>query len=400
MTSLKSQRTMKLLVLAPQPFFQNRGTPIATLKMLHVLSASGHEIDLLTYHEGAPIDIEHCRHMRIPNIPLVRNVPPGFSIRKLICDVVMTISAFRLCLNNQYHVIHAVEESVFMAMLIKWTLGIPYIYDMDSSLPSQMTDKMPFLRPIGSFLRMFERLAVRHSRGVVAVCQALEDVAASHCDRVPTVRIEDASLLTEDSGADEVDDESSVLDIEGRSIMYVGNLAPYQGIDLLLDSFTHVFHRYPDTQLVIIGGSREDIQRYRALAVKHEIAERTHFLGQRPIEQLGRYLEQADILVSPRTMGNNTPMKVFSYLESGVPVLATKLSMHTQVLDNEIALLVDATPLDMARGMCSLLEDKLLGEQVSDAAKDRIQANYAPDHLAMRLTEFYDELATTLGVTS
>ena len=74
--------------------------------------------------------------------------------------------------------------------------------------------------------------------------------------------------------------------------------------------------------------------------------------------------------------------------------------MHTQVLDNEIALLVDATPLDMARGMCSLLEDKLLGEQVSDAAKDRIQANYAPDHLAMRLTEFYDELATTLGVTS
>ena len=71
---------MKLLVLSPQPFFQNRGTPIATLKMLHVLSAEGHEIDLLTYHEGGEINVPNVRHLRIPNIPLVRNVPPGFSI--------------------------------------------------------------------------------------------------------------------------------------------------------------------------------------------------------------------------------------------------------------------------------------------------------------------------------
>jgi glycosyltransferase involved in cell wall biosynthesis len=99
-------------------------------------------------------------------------------------------------------------------------------------------------------------------------------------------------------------------------------------------------------------------------------------------------------------MGNNTPMKVFSYLESGVPLLATKLSMHTQVLDNDIALLVEATPLDMARGMCSLLEDQDLRHQVSDAAKDRIQEKYAPEHLAMRLTEFYNELETTLGATN
>ena len=190
---------MKLLVLAPQPFFQNRGTPIATLKMLHVLAASGHEIDLLTYHEGSPIEVKNCRHHRIPYIPFVRNIPPGFSIRKLVCDLVMAFSAFSMCRRNKYHVVHAVEESVFMAMLIKWTLGIPYIYDMDSSLPTQLVDKLPFLWPFRSVLRGFEKLAVRNSRGVVAVCKALEEVAASHCDRIPTVRIEDASLLTEDS---------------------------------------------------------------------------------------------------------------------------------------------------------------------------------------------------------
>ena len=220
-----------------------------------------------------------------------------------------------------------------------------------------------------------------------------KDVAASHCDRVPIVRIEDASLLTENPT--DVDrlaaDSATVLDIEGRAIMYVGNLQPYQGIDLLLDAFTHVYHRVSDAQLVIIGGDAGDIKRYRAVAQSHSISERTHFLGPRPVDQLGAYLEQAEILVSPRTMGNNTPMKVFSYLESGIPVLATKLDMHTQVLDNEIALLVDATPLEMARGMCSLLEDRELREQVSLAAQDRMRTEFCATDLAMKLTEFYDE---------
>lgn len=390
---------MKLLVLAPQPFFQNRGTPIATLKMLHVLSAEGHEIDLLTYHEGEPICVANCRHIRIPNIPFIKNIPPGFSLRKLVCDFVMSFCVFRMCLRKEYHVIHAVEESVFMAILIKLLMGTPYIYDMDSSLPRQICDAMPPLKLLGPILRWFEGLAVRKSKGVVAVCQSLEDVAASHSTSVPIVRIEDASLLTEESTESRQSHApTTVLDLEGRVLMYVGNLQPYQGIDLLLDAFTHAYHRIADVQLVIIGGSQEDIARYRAVAQLHRICDRTHFLGPRPIEQLGAYLEQADVLVSPRTLGSNTPMKIFSYLESGTPVLATNLDMHTQVLDQEISMLVEDTPLEMARGMCSLLHDKELRERISDAARLRIRRRFCPELLDSKLSEFYQELAVSLGV--
>ena len=122
----------------------------------------------------------------------------------------------------------------------------------------------------------------------------------------------------------------------------------------------------------------------------------SHFLGPRPWEQLGTYLQQADILVSPRTLGSNTPMKVFSYLESGTPVLATSLSMHTQVLDSDIALLVDPTPLEMARGMCALLEDETLRQTLSQAAKDRIHECFRSEILDSKLSEFYQELALSL----
>lgn len=383
---------MKLLVLAPQPFFQHRGTPIATLKMLNVLSQDGHEIDLLTYHEGSPIDIPNCRHLRIPSIPLVHNVPPGFSIRKLICDVFMTFRVLSLSLRKEYDLIHAVEESVFMAMLVKLITGIPYIYDMDSSLPRQITDQIPLLRIATPLFQAFERQAVRRSRGVVAVCQSLEEVAASHSNDVPIVRIEDASLITEDPR-----EPDEALALEGSVLMYVGNLQSYQGIDLLLAAFTHVYHQHRDAQLVIIGGTESEIQRYRGVAQQFAIDDRTHFLGQRPLELLGDYLSQADVLISPRRLGSNTPMKIYSYLASGTPVLATALPMHSQILDTDVACLVEDSPLEMARGICFLLENEQVRKDLAQAAKQRVSLHYDARVLDSKLSEFYQELALALG---
>ena len=59
-------------------------------------------------------------------------------------------------------------------------------------------------------------------------------------------------------------------------------------------------------------------------------------------------MAQADVLVSPRTKGANTPMKVYSYLDSGVAVLATRLPTHTQVMNDETALLAEPTPEDFS----------------------------------------------------
>lgn len=329
---------MNLLVLAPQPFFQKRGTPIATLKLLHVLSDNGYHIDLLTFHEGSDINVENCNHYRIPAVPFLANVPPGLSIKKLFCDVLMALITIKLCLRNNYQLIHAVEESVFIALIAKWLFGIPYVYDMDSSLPQQIEDQIPMAKFLARPMRFCERLAVRQSKGVVAVCESLEDVANSYCDSIPVVRIEDASLVTQapqprlSTSDDAISDSPPTLPLEGvdgRTLMYVGNLQRYQGIDLLIHAFVHLYHTHSDLHLVIVGGSIDAINKYRNMTRRFSIADRVHFLGPRPIEELGSLLTYADVLVSPRCKGTNTPMKVFSYLESGTPVVATRLPTHT-----------------------------------------------------------------------
>ena len=101
-------------------------------------------------------------------------------MKKVICDVFMFAKCLRMVRRNRYDLIHAVEESAFIAAAMQSITGIPYVYDMDSSLAEQLVEAYPGLQFAFPFLRRCEALAVRQSLGVLTVCAALEDVAHGH----------------------------------------------------------------------------------------------------------------------------------------------------------------------------------------------------------------------------
>jgi glycosyltransferase involved in cell wall biosynthesis len=175
-------------------------------------------------------------------------------------------------------------------------------------------------------------------------------------------------------------------------IMYVGNLEKYQGISLLLQAFSLIRANALDCSLVCIGGSAEDIEQYTNQAHQLGISDRVYFAGPRPVSDLGMYLQQADVLVSPRTEGENTPMKIYSYMDSGRPLLATRITSHTQVLDDGNAFLVDPEPSSMARGLTEILSDGKTALQKAEKAKLKVAAEYSRAAYEKKLTRFYDEL--------
>ena len=65
------------------------------------------------------------------------------------------------------------------------------------------------------------------------------------------------------------------------------------------------------------------------------------FTGQRPAEEIPAYLDAATVLASPRSTGTNTPLKIYQYLRSGRPIVATDLRTHAQVLERETAFLAE-----------------------------------------------------------
>ena len=385
---------MKILVLAPHPFFQARGTPLAVKTVLEFLSGRGHQVDVLTFHEGEDVAIPNCRIHRIARPLWVRNVRPGFSTKKVICDVFMFAKCLRMMRGTQYDLIHAVEEGAFIAAAMRGINGTPYVYDMDSSLAEQLVETYPMLQFAFSTLRRFEALAVRQSLGVLTVCAALEDVAQGHAPGKTIGRVEDTTLLppagTHSSNGQPADPLAS-LGVKPESLvaMYVGNLERYQGIDLLLDGFQHTLARVPTAHLVIVGGLKEDVNRYRGQANHLGIGEQVHFLGPRPISALAALLRRADVLVSPRLKGLNTPMKIYSYLDSGTAVLATRLRTHTQVLDDRTAYLVAPEPHALGEGIARLLNDPGLRSRLASEAKAYVQQEFTPEAMQRKLDSFY-----------
>ena len=68
---------MKILMLAPEPFFQPRGTPISVYFRTTALTALGHEVDLVTYPLGEDVEIENLRIFRLPNFLRLKKIKIG-----------------------------------------------------------------------------------------------------------------------------------------------------------------------------------------------------------------------------------------------------------------------------------------------------------------------------------
>ncbi len=366
---------LNILFLAPHPFYQDRGTPIDDCLFLRVLSENNYKVDVIAFPEGRDIQLENVSIHRTLKVPFVEGVRPGFSWKKLVYDFLMIFKVMQMVATRKYHLIQAVEESVFIALLMKLMLGIPYVYDMDSSIAQQMIEQMPRLKPLAGVFNWFEKMAVKNAKAVVPVCHAIADDIAQYQPENITI-LPDISLL-EDSTTEVTEDLRQELGIQNQILMYVGNLEGYQGIDLLLDSFALTLKATDEVDLVIIGGDEAGIEKYQAKSAQLGIQHKVHFLGQRPAQHLSAYLSQADILVSPRTKGINTPMKVYSYLDSGKAVLATDLLTHTQVLTPKISKLAQPIPEDFSQAMIELINNPDLRSELGSAAREMIQEKHS-----------------------
>lgn len=396
---------MRILVVAPQPYFQERGTPIAVRLLVQALGERGDEVDLLVYHEGQDVSTQGVSLHRIRPRPRVRGIRPGFSLKKVYCDLFLMPRIDRMLREGSYDLVHATEEGVFLAHWLCRRHKIPFVYDMDSSMSHQILDRHRWLRPLRPLLESAEARAMRAAAAVVPVCEALAEVARRHGVADPFV-LKDVSLVdgVDDGSANSRSNISpgtarSVIEVRAEAgwrdrtiVMYIGNLEPYQGIDLLLESFRLVHERMDSAGLVVVGGVPADVERYRRRAADLGIGEVVRFLGQQPVAQVEAYMKQADLLVSPRIHGQNTPMKVYTYLDSGVAVLATDLPTHTQVMDRSISGLAAPARGPFAEEMHALLVSPDRRTELATRAREMIRREHSYEVFRRRVHDLYDRL--------
>ena len=386
---------MRILLAAPEPFYQERGTPIAVKLLVETLCDAGYDIDLLTYHEGEDPGVRKLKIFRIKAPAFITNIPIGLSWKKLACDFFLSLKMIQLLAQHDYHVVHAVEEAVFPALLLKYFFGFKLVYDMDSSLVDQMVDKYPLIKSLSRPMRLFEKSAVRGADLVLPVCESLFEKVKAYAPQKMQCVLHDVPLFGDSEKSGPAENIRESLGITGKAVLYIGNLERYQGIDLVLEAFARWSIR-KDIHLIVIGGDDSKVSIYKAAVAEKGIDDQIHFIGSRPLPHLSDYLIQADILVSPRLHGRNTPMKIYSYLASGRPILATNIPAHHQVLDSSCAMLVSPEPQAIARGLLKLAGNHGLRRRIGLAGKKQVKARYSRSKYNRKLLKAYSTLTDTV----
>jgi glycosyltransferase involved in cell wall biosynthesis len=387
-----SARPLRILFLAPQPFFEVRGTPLAVLAMLRALVALGHQVDLLTYPQGSGLDLPGVRHLRSPRLPVGR-VRPGPSLAKLALDLpFMAAAAWRL-LRGRYDVVHAVEESAHLAAPLARVLGIPLVMDVDSSIPDQLRES-GFARrgPLLWLAEALERRALRASAAVITVCDSLTRGVTARAPGARVFQVEDPPLVDGSfaSPPEAVDALRGSLGLgPAPVVLYAGNFEPYQGVDLLVDAAALV----PEAQFLFAGGEPGEIAVLAERARRAGAAGRCIFAGKRPPSDLPVLLELAAVAASPRRTGVNTPFKLYTYLASGKPVLATRIPTHTQLLDDRLAWLVEPTPQGLAAGVRAILADPEQARLRAVRGRELIEREYSAQRFAEKVQRAYAALS-------
>jgi glycosyltransferase involved in cell wall biosynthesis len=384
-------RSLRILFLAPQPFFEVRGTPLAVLHMTRALASLGHSVDLLTFPQGEPVPVEGVRHLRSTRLPVGR-VKAGPSLAKMALDVPFVAEAAWRLRFGGYDVVHAVEEAAHLVAPFARSAGVPLVMDVDSSIPHQL--RYSGFATRGPLLRLAERLegyALRHSAAAITVCASLTEGVRARAPGLPVFQVEDPPLV--EPGTTPALEEIERLRREltlgpWPVVLYSGNFEPYQGVELLLEAMAHL----PQVQLLLMGGRPDEVARMKTEARVRGIGERTIFSGQRPPSELPLFLALADVLVSPRAKGENTPFKIFTYLASGKPLVATRIPTHTQLLDDTTAFLVEPTPRAIAAGLEAALDRPDEAAARAGAALDLVRREYSVERYREKIARAYAEV--------
>jgi glycosyltransferase involved in cell wall biosynthesis len=386
---------VKILFLAPQPFFEVRGTPLAVLHMVRALAELGHAVDLLTFPQGSDEPVRGVRHRRSLPLPVGR-VKAGPSFAKMALDVPFMMEAAWRMATGGYDVVHAVEEAAHLAAPFARLLGLPLVADVDSSIPDQLRYS-GFASEGSPLVRLAETLeghALNSAAAVVTVCTSLTEAVKARAPRARVFQVEDPPLVDGPPSRDTPEAIALRRELGLRPmpvVLYSGNFEPYQGVERLLEAAPYV----PNVQFLFMGGEPDEIAALRTRAIALGAGERCFFSGKRPPYELPAFLALADVLASPRVEGENTPFKVFTYLASGKPLVATRIPTHTQLLDDSLCFLVEPTAEGLAAGIRQALEHPEGARARADRGRALIDREYSTTRYREKVAAAYAAIEAT-----
>lgn len=382
----------KVLLISPQPFFQLRGSPIRVAFNVQALVNNGYQVDLLTLPLGEKRKIVGAHVIRVANPLGLKNIAIGPSPAKILFDLLIFFKGLGLILANKYVMVHGIEETGLIAVVLARLNGAKAIFEKHSDPYSYKKGRLK--NCLLACYAAVERLTVRLADGVICTGPGLIDQVRAMKRDTPAFQISDIpSSLTEATP-----DKTAQIRKELREkkddvlVCFVGSLAVYQVVELMFAAIPEVVARAPQARFIIIGGSATEILKWEKHFRQLGISDRLNFVGNVQPDSLPDYLAAADLLLSPRVSGVNSPMKLVDYFKAGRAVVATDIASNRLILNERTSVLSPPDSASFARAIVSLVRDEKSREKLGINGRYLYATRYNFSEYQKQLRSAYEQV--------
>ncbi|HDK25830.1 MAG TPA: hypothetical protein ENG48_01905 [Candidatus Atribacteria bacterium] len=349
----------RILMVAPFPFCANRGSPINVLNKIKILLKNDYYIDLICYPEGENIERKHLNIYR-PKRLFWSKTPIGISKNKIFYNCLLLLKAIKLLKKHNYDVIHGHEiDGVVISIIAKKFLkkDIPIIYDMHS---------LPIER-VGKIFNLIQHFAIKNSNLIMGISPNFGKYCLGKFSFVFDVPIKEKENINEEK----------VVEIREKFgtpiVFYMGTIESYQGFIQLDKVWDHSVGK-------LMCYTNADIEFENAINIKKE--------GY----SLSDAMVASDVLISPRQYGSNIPLKIYPYMRSGKPIVATDIPAHSILTDNVNCVKTKPDPLSIMDGIKGVLESEQLKRKIGDGAKKTYEQMYNMREYERRVIDAYKQI--------
>jgi glycosyltransferase involved in cell wall biosynthesis len=323
-------------------------------------------------------------------VPTYHKTSPGPAYRKLlVLDPLLTRELRRVLSSASFDVIHAHHfEGLLVANAARTRGSPPIVFDVHTLLESELPHYGLGLpagvkRGIG---RMLDRRIPAHSDHVIAVT-----------DDIRTRLIESGAALPENVSTIPNGVEVGVFPAprrrsragRDRTVIFTGNLAPYQGIGLMLQAFKSVRARRRDVRLLI--ATEDCFERYERQAA--DLGVRPYIdVRQVAFSEVPELLQEADVALNPRVGCDGLPQKLLNYMAAGKPVVSFEGSAKHLVDGEHGVVVADNDTEAFAAAIEQLLAATAFASRLGAAGRKMVLSRLSWGAAADEIEGVYDKL--------
>ena len=374
------RRRYNILMLAPTMFFADYGCHVRILEEAVILRKLGHRVTILAYPNGndiAGLDVRRCW-----GVPFNYRVIVGSSRHRLYLDVMLAIKAVTHVLRDRPDVIHAhLHEGGLLGWFLSKLSGVPLVFDFQGSMTGEMLDHHWLredswaygpLRWLETRIDQAASVLLTSSQHAANLLKRQFGVLEERIYPTPDCVNSDSFSPEALSIGEKIEIKRELgLPLDKQVIVYLGLLAEYQGIGLLMEAILHLKQERSDFHLLLMGFPDNP---YRARAAELGVSDVVTFTGRIPYENAPRYLALGDIAIAPKISATEGSGKILNYMSMALPTAAFDTPVSREYLGDWGLYAPERTALALARTLRHMLdmpvvERAALGGRLRERAK-------------------------------